>query len=524
MNLVLALGLVTTAFLSALAGLFITKAMAERRGRRAESIFSDRNPGTVFLFDGDVLVDSSGPARALIASLQGVGGPWARLRQHLATLFPDVEARLGALPERGLVQLVSKPGKRPSVLLQAELRGGLTRLELVAPGEGGTGSGPDPFTHNALNDEVESLRRVIAGMPGLCWREDAAGDVIWGNTAYLLAAIDNLLPGQELTWPLPRLFEQRATAELAAGQRVALNRPGKVTRWFDVAATTGQDGERLLFASSADALVQAESSLHDFMQTLTKTFAQLPIGLAIFDSQRQLQLFNPALLDLTGLPPDFLTLRPSLLSVLDALRDRNILPEPKDYRGWRRQLVDMERAASQGLYEETWNLADGQTFRVTGRPHPNGALALMIEDISTEMLRTRRYRADLELGQSVIDAMDEAVAVFSREGHLVMTNAAYGALWGHDPTITLGEVPVRALAGHWRQLSAPAGLWGEVEDYVSTIGDRIPWTAEARLLDGRLLTCRFAPLAGGATLAAFRQAVSLPETGRKRIEGGRRRA
>ena len=523
MGFILAVGLVTTGLLSALAGLFIHAAAAERRGPVAQSIFSDSNPGTVFLFDGEALVDGSGAARALIHSLQGAGGSWAKLIRHLSARFPELETGLTDLAERGVLHLVSKPGKGPPALLQAELRGGLMRLQISAPGAA-TAAGPDPFTHNALAEEVETLRRVVAGMPGLCWREDAEGAVVWANAAYLVAAMENLPPGHELTWPLPRVFERRATAELALGQRVALNPPGGVTRWFDVTAATGTDGERLLFASSTDALVQAEMALRDFMQTLTKTFAQLPIGLAIFDSQRQLQLFNPALLDLTGLPPDFLTLRPSLLSVLDALRDRKMLPEPKDYRGWRRQLVDMERAALQGLYEETWNLADGQTFRVTGRPHPNGALALMIEDISTEMLRTRRYRADLELGQSVIDAMEEGVAVFSREGHLVMTNAAYAALWTHDPTMTVGEVPVRALARYWREMTAPAALWSEVEDYVSTVGDRLAWQAEARLLDGRLLTCRFAPLAGGATLTAFRLAANRSEATRDSRDEERRRA
>ena len=129
---------------------------------------------------------------------------------------------------------------------------------------------------------------------------------------------------------------------------------GRPTQWFDLICQ--QEGDlQLIFAIPADVAVHAETALRDFLQTLTKTFAQLPIGLAIFDRQRQLQLFNPALLDLTGLPADFLSLRPSFLAVLDALRDRNMLPEPKDYRGWRRQIVDMENAAASGLYEETWN-------------------------------------------------------------------------------------------------------------------------------------------------------------------------
>jgi PAS domain-containing protein len=209
-------------------------------------------------------------------------------------------------------------------------------------------------------------------------------------------------------------------------------------------------------------------------------------------------------MDLTGLPADFLSMRPSLLSVLDAMRDRNMIPEPKDYRNWRRQMMDLEKAASSGLYEETWTLPGGQTYRVIGRPHPNGAIALMIEDISGEMLRSRRYRADLELGQAVIDQMGEAIAVFSESGQLVISNAAYARVWGSDPSATLDEATLWTLCAEWRRQSAPSPVWGQLEEFVTTRGDRNAWAAEARLMDGRMIDCRFVPLAGGATLTAFR--------------------
>jgi PAS domain-containing protein len=263
--------------------------------------------------------------------------------------------------------------------------------------------------------------------------------------------------------------------------------------------------------------VQAEASLRSFTQTLTRTFAHLPIGLAVFDGARQLALFNPALTDLTGLAPDFLSARPTLTGFLDALRERAMLPEPKDYVAWRRTFADLEQAAAGGLFEETWSLPGGQTYRVTGRPHPNGGLALLIEDISTEMTRTRRYRADLELGQAVIDAMEEAVAVFSAAGQLVMSNAAYADLWGHDPASTLGgDTGIAAIGEHWRSRSAPTTLWDRAEDYVAAAHDEEAWTDSTRLADGRALHCRFAHLAGGATLAAFRVLAEAPAAARGR--------
>ena len=521
-NWALGLGLGLTAVLAALGGLLLLAALPSLRTDRRTSIFDGRSDGTEFLFDADILIDSTPGARAFLASGAARGSPMQRLASTLAPHFPDLEVQLLRLGTEGTVTLTSAPGVVKPLLLRAELRGGLTRITVIDTDSETRMPGQDALTHRALIEELDGLRTTVAQVPVLIWRERADTEVVWANAAYLMRANDGLAPGHDLSWPLPRIFERTASTQGATGQRQRLTTPDGRTAWYDLISFPDGDGRRV-FALPADGAVQAETALRDFMQTLAKTFAHLPIGLAIFDRQRQLALFNPALLDLTGLPPDFLSMRPSLLSVLDAMRDRNMIPEPKDYRGWRRQILDLEKAAASGVYEETWSLPGGQTYRVIGRPHPNGALALMIEDITNEMSRTRRYRADLELGQSVIDEMEEAIAVFSQSGHLVMSNTAYSALWGHDPAGSLGDSGIVTLSAHWRSLSAPSALWAEAEEFVATMGDRQSWTGEARLNDGRLIGCRFAPLAAGATLVAFLQAppgttrqTRLPDSKRRR--------
>ena len=96
----------------------------------------------------------------------------------------------------------------------------------------------------------------------------------------------------------------------------------------------------------ADTAVHAEAALRSFIQTLSQTFAHLKIDFAIFDRRRQLVLFNPALGDLTGLAPEFLSSRPTLFSLLDALRERRMIPEPRDYKHWRREMLELEAAAA----------------------------------------------------------------------------------------------------------------------------------------------------------------------------------
>jgi hypothetical protein len=104
----------------------------------------------------------------------------------------------------------------------------------------------------------------------------------------------------------------------------------------------------------------------------------------------------------------------------------------------------------------------------------------------------------------VIDAVDQAVAVFSQGGQLVMSNFAYTELWNHDPAVLLSEAGIGTLSAWWRDHSAPSLIWVDAMDFVVTAGDRSAWEGEARLLDGRRVGCRFRPITGGATLITFR--------------------
>ncbi len=502
-----ALGLVLSATCVALASLLLLAGWQARQPR-ARSIFSPDVPETVFLFDGDRLLDATPAARSLLPEGEDARA-WSRLLSRLGPMFPGLPQVLENLPRLGQVTLTSGPGVVPPVLLRGEHVTGLTKLTMIENATEQRQTTGDSAVMAALQQELAAQRAVLARAPVLMWREGQGG-VVWANHAYLIRAAELLPPGEDLSWPLPLLFPEadvRASSmgvSLSAGRstRTKLQMQGGA-EWFDLVRMPVGD-EVLCYALTANSAVQAETALRDFMQTLTKTFADLPIGLAIFDRQRVLQLFNPALADLTSLAPDFLISRPTLSSVLDAMRAKAMIPEPKDYRSWRKQLVKLEEEASMGLFEETWSLPGGQTYRVIGRPHPNGALALMFEDISHEMTQTRRYRADLELGQSVIDAVDEGVAVFSQGGQLVMSNIGYAQLWNHDPAVLLSDAGIGTLCAWWREHSAPTLLWDDATDFVTTLGDRTPWDGEARMLDGRLVTIRFRPLTGGATLITFR--------------------
>ncbi|HVH03507.1 MAG TPA: PAS-domain containing protein, partial [Amaricoccus sp.] len=276
------------------------------------------------------------------------------------------------------------------------------------------------------------------------------------------------------------------------------------SHWFELSQTGSENGETFGFALAADDLVAAEASLRRFVETLTETFAHLPIGLAVFDKNRRLGLFNPALTDLVKIDAVWLAGRPSLRDFLERLRETRQMPEQKDFASWRRKLSELEEGARDGTYEEHWQLPSGKIFRVTGRPHPQGALAFLFEDISTSIILERRYRSELELSQATLDRMSEAVAVFDASGMLVFVNSAFEALWGLAPMEQLDGPGIAAMVAVWADRSAPSVAWARLAEFTTAAEARTSWTEAVALRDGGGVEMLVAPLPDASTLVVVR--------------------
>jgi PAS domain-containing protein len=354
--------------------------------------------------------------------------------------------------------------------------------------------------------ELSTLRANTGLSPFPLWRTNAGGQVIWVNQAYLDAGCARHGVEAMRSWPIPHLFDELSRpGGLAPGKtsRFSLNRQdADVDSWYECSVIE-VDGDLLYTAMNIDEIVSAEVRLREVTQTLTKTFANLTIGLAVFGRRRNLTLFNPALTELTGLPFEFLASRPSLPVFLDQLREERMMPEPKDYKSWRDHLAQLEAESVDGTFEETWTMPGAQTWRVTGRPHPDGAIAILFEDISLEMSLTRRFHQDLDQSQEVLDSLDDAIAVFGLDGMLAQSNLAYRRLWHDGQPDGLEECSLRDATQQWHKLTSPTPVWGDFRDFASETRNRLEWSAEVRLLDGRRMTCRFTPISNGATLVRF---------------------
>lgn len=419
---------------------------------------------------------------------------WEDLHDILAPQYPDFP-RAPAPHAEGKTVLKGSGG---DLCITWQARGAsITMHSPLNPDMSGPGS-----------RELADLRDVSDSLPFPAWKTDAANNVVWHNKAY--AELKKRIPNQteQDSDPLFVLPPTKAGTHTSR-MKLTLEHP-KMPEWFNVTRKPLGQGA-VYHATSLTNLIHAEEAQRDFVQTLAKTFAQLSIGLAIFNRDRQLALFNPALTDLTGLSASFLSPRPTIDSFFDAMRENRRMPEPKNYKTWRQRMADLINAAETGRFEETWTLETGQTYRVTGRPHPDGAIAFLIEDISAEVSLTRNFRAELELGQSLVDTFEDALAVFSQTGVLTFSNKAYDMLWGFQHDSSFADVTITDAVRLWREKSTPNPLWQELQDMVMSLDAREEWTMPVCIKGQTPMQCKIVPITSGATVVRFsREPADLP--------------
>ncbi len=404
-----------------------------------------------------------------------------------------------------------------------EPAGGLLRILLRQADQPGSGdttavqpqSAAGPATGAAGHD----LEVLLDRAPMITWLRDADGRIVWcrGRIATRHGTVDCAAVAQALRLtPRPAAEKRPAAgpdaeppAAVAADpvpRRFRMEIPGGAQGArivLDAAETDASDGGSIGFAVDAAPLLEAEQTLSRFVRTMTETFAHLTVGLAIFDRNQTLVMFNPALVQMWQADPAWLARRPSLREIIDRLRANRRIPEAADFHGWRRKLTGLFEDTEAADYEELWHLSDGSDIRVLARPHPHGSLAFVFDDITERLRLEQQFRHSIDLRRATLNRLDEGLAVFGHDGLLQIVNAAFHEIWGTDAASIRPAMHARELMPLVAGLTVETDVWRRMLTFVTSDETREPWDARLTLGSGRILRARFAPLPDGSTLAAF---------------------
>lgn len=263
------------------------------------------------------------------------------------------------------------------------------------------------------------------------------------------------------------------------------------------------DGTICGYAVDASITATVERTLTRFIQTMTETFAHLTVGLAIFDRNHRLVLFNPTLADMWGIDAVWLARRPDLKEILDRLRANKRLPHLADYHAWRERLLGLFENPEAVDYEESWDLATGARIRVMARPHPHGALAFVFDDVTEQLQLETRYRHMDDLLTTALERLDEGLLVLGPDGLLRFVNSAFHRIWETDDETVCTGLHAKDVFGLCSRLSVEADIWGRSITFATGEDRRKVWAEKVTVATGTRLGVRFAPLPGGSTLVVF---------------------
>lgn len=448
----------------------------------------------ILLFENGVLIDANGDAATLLGAKELRDTNWGHVRAILANRIASLPVSLGQVDEPIRVHPNgARPGELRACLEQWRNQAKLSIYNW-------------PTQHmrkigvRVPVSEFEAMTSVSMDSPFPVWRMSEAGNIIWANPAFYKECGHRAAIGttpKELAFSIPAGLKDKDTFRVSFDSVTH-----HALRHFDVTMIENGD-TRTYFAVNADKSVQAEEARKNFIHTLSKTFAQLSTGLAIFDKDRRLALFNPALVDQFGLSPKFLSAEPTLNEFFDALREDRMIPEPRDYSFWRERIMHMLLAAADDRYSEIWPLPSGETYRVTGRPHPNGAVAFLFEDISDELSLERRFRAQLEMMKAVIGTLKPAIAVVSPGGQFSMTNDAFQDMWRVDPDSSIANFTWTDFEAIWKLEVKESHILAMINNYLRLFHERQGWTRDVALARGEVLTVQADPVPGGYTILTF---------------------
>jgi PAS domain-containing protein len=460
----------------------------------------------VFLFRDGYLVEHSENAGFLIGTPVDHLRAWDDLCEALADIADGAAEALAALRDAGHPLRMEGRFGRDRLMIVGVREGDDVRVTVASAEIGQSAVRMDIASLTALEAELAMLTRAHATTPALSWTTDSEKRVTWANRAYLDLVARCHGPDAAHGWPILPLFPEGDDAPNGPSRRRLVDREGKVL-WHEVTVPPpSEDGLSYGHAVSLEAAIRAEDGRRAFIQTLTKTFAFLPIGIAIFDADGQLAQFNPALMDMTGLDPEWLSRHPRMVEVFDALRERQRLPEPRDYKAWRDGIANMARDETPKPYRETWTLPGGAIYRMTARPDRDGSVTLLLEDISADVSATWEARIERDTLRGMLDETEEAFVAFDENGARMVGNAAARTLWlGETTEEALLPSTLEGCIDLWQRACRPSPAWGDLRSMVNGApSERAAWTESLRHRDGSALEMHVVPLPGQRLSIGFR--------------------
>ncbi len=357
------------------------------------------------------------------------------------------------------------------------------------------------------DDAVLDYRAALNTIPMPVWVRGQDMALRWANRAYLDAiGVNTLEDALTSNAVLERSELDLAEAvrngggpldavryALIEGKRRALSL--RLSRLPDMAVAG--------IAVDMTPLAQAEATLRLNADASADMLEALPMAVAVFGADQRITSHNIAYAQMWDINSDWLDTHPTLGEILDRLRDARQLSEQYDFQKWKRGQLQLFQACK-APNEELWYLPGGKSVRVQARPHILGGIFFVMEDITEKLRLETSFRLLNQVQRATLDALDDAIAIFGPDGHLVLHNRSFAKLWQLSEDELTGQPHFRKIANLCEARIGHDGIWSIVAAGVtSSEPERCAHWGKTPRADGRAISLAMSRLPNGATVVTF---------------------
>jgi signal transduction histidine kinase len=268
---------------------------------------------------------------------------------------------------------------------------------------------------------------------------------------------------------------------------------------IEIVESPAPDGAAIGHARDVTQLAETQDELARHVAAHGELLQKLTTAIAIYGRDKRLRLFNTAFVELWQLDRRWLATEPDFSAVIELLRHRRRLPEYADFAQAKRQWTQLFTGLIDPV-EEFLHLPDGRTIRQTVSPHPQGGLLFAFDDVSDRVAVERSYNTLIAVQRETLDSLGEAIAAFTGDGRLQISNPAFARLWKLDDAFVAQKPHLNEVSRRIGELLAEsAGLAGlELAE-----GTRETASGRVERLDGSVLDFARVALPDGATLLIY---------------------
>ena len=357
--------------------------------------------------------------------------------------------------------------------------------------------------HANLLATFESIQSLFDRTDMQVWLSKEDGSLYWANSAYAKAveAIDNVSAIDNDI----RLFDSAERQEIQASL--------EKNQYFNGTLPAIISGDRkvvdvveVISDGGGAGIAVDKSAIENIRKTLEQTIAnhsvildQLTTPIAIFDAEKKLQFHNSAFEQLWRLDTGFLESKPSNADILGALREKKRLPSHPDWRKWRDSQLEIYQALE--ARTELWHLPDGKTLSVVVTPQTLGGATWIFEDVTEELELKSSYNTLVRVQGETLDCLSEAVAVFSSDGKLRLSNPALWKILQLENQDIEPDTHISKLGEYLRGKFKSPDVWddivGNITGYDDERGNRL---GRLYLEDRKIIEFSLVPLPDGRTM------------------------